>query len=158
MFVVKRQGGNMWTIASTIVGKLFGMGEEWLSAKQKQATAEVESKAALAKAKVDAKIVKETKQAEALSSADNASIENQRFTWTDEYLKVLLTLPFIGMFIPGLQSYVINGFKAFQSHTPDWYEYILYGIAISEFGLRTIFMRLFNTIMTLRTGKRNADK
>ena len=100
----------MWTV---LVGKLFGMGADWLSAKQEQAKVKVESETALAKAKVDAKIVKETKMAEALSSADNLSMENQRFTWTDEYLKVLLTLPFILMFFPFIQPYVINGFKAF---------------------------------------------
>ena len=139
---------------SLILGKLFGAGETWVEAKTKQATLKVENKIALDQAKTNASITKEQKDADATNDIDLIAVKNQRFTWTDEYIKVLFTLPFILMFLPWTQPHVIEGFKAFQAHTPDWYQWVIYGILISELGLRRILMRLLDTLSTIRTGKR----
>lgn len=139
------------------LGKLFGMGESWVEAKAKQATAKVEGKIRLDEAKVEAKVIKQQKDADAFNDIDLITVKNQIHTWTDEYFKVVFTLPLILMFIPPLQPYIISGFTAFSEHTPDWYKYIIYGIAVSELGLRRIFMKLFDTLSTIRTGKRGAN-
>jgi hypothetical protein len=139
---------------SLILGKLFGAGETWVEAKTKQATLKVENKIALDQAKTNASITKEQKDADATNDIDLIAVKNQRFTWTDEYIKVLFTLPFILMFFPWTQEYVIQGFKAFQLYTPEWYRYVIYAIVISELGMRRMFMKLFDTMSTIRTGKR----
>lgn len=137
-----------------ILGKLFGMGETWVEAKTKQATLKVENKIAIEGATTQAAITIKQKDADATNDIDLISIKNQRFTWTDEYIKVLFTLPFILMFFPYTQEYVVEGFKAFQLYTPDWYQYVIYAIVISELGMRRIFMKLFDTMSTIRTGKK----
>jgi hypothetical protein len=134
------------------LGKLFGMGETWVEAKTKQATAKVEAKIRLEEAKVDAKITREQKDADASNDIDLIAVKNQRFTWTDEFFKVTFLLPFICMFIPPLQPYVISGFIAFDEHTPDWYKYILYAIAISELGMRRMFMNVFGNKRKIDNG------
>jgi hypothetical protein len=145
----------MIELVTMAVGKLFGMGETWVEAKTKQATAKVENKIALEQATTQAKITIKQKDADATNNIDLIAVKNHRFTWTDEYIKVVFTLPFILMFLPWTQPYVISGFTAFTDSTPEWYKYVIYGIVISELGLRRIFMRLFDTLMTLRTGKLN---
>lgn len=137
------------------LGKLFGMGEKWVEAKQKQATAKVEGNIRLEQAKTDAKIVKEQKDADSFNDIDLISVKNQRYTWTDEYFKLVFTLPLILMFVPSLQPYVISGFSAFDTHTPDWYKYIIYAIAISELGMRRVVMKFIEMGIIMRTGVRN---
>ena len=144
----------MLSLITMAVGKLFGAGEAWVEAKTKQATLKVEDKIKRDQAKTNASITKEQKDADACNDIDLIAIKNQRYTWTDEYVKVLFTLPFIMMFLPWTQQYVIDGFKAFQLYTPEWYQYVVYGILISELGLRRIFMKLFDTMSTIRTGER----
>lgn len=137
-----------------ILGKLFGMGNTWVEAKTKQATAKVENKIALDQATTNASITIKQKDADATNDIDLIAVKNQRFTWTDEYIKVLFTLPFALMFFPYTQEYVVEGFKAFQLYTPEWYRYVIYAIVVSELGMRRMFMKLFDTMSTIRTGKK----
>ena len=63
--------------------------------------------------------------------------------WKDEYWTIVLSIPMIMCFIPGLVEYVVQGFEALQK-TPEWYRYAI-GIAISSaFGVKTFanFMKL----------------
>lgn len=139
---------------SLIVGKLFGMGGTWLEAKQERETAKVKNKIALEEATTQASITIKQKDADATNDIDLIAVKNQRFTWTDEYIKVLFTLPFALMFFPYTQEYVVEGFKAFQLYTPEWYRYVIYAIVISELGMRRMFMKLFDTMSTIRTGNK----
>jgi hypothetical protein len=50
--------------------------------------------------------------------------DQARTSWKDELLVILWSLPLIAIFIPGLRSYVIDGFqflKAFNPDAPSWY-------------------------------------
>lgn len=141
----------MWTL---LLGKMFGIGETWVEAKTKQATAKVENKIALDQATTQAKITIRQKDADATNDIDLIAVKNQRFTWTDEYIKVIFTLPFILMFFPYTQEYVIEGFKAFQLYTPEWFKYVIYAIVVSELGMRRMFVILMETMSDIRTGKR----
>jgi len=133
-------------------GRLFGLAETWVEAKQERETAKVKNQIVMDEAKTQAAITVVQKDADATNNIDLISVKNQRFTWTDEYIKVLFTLPFALMFLPWTQEYVIAGFQAFTLDTPDWYKYVIYAIVISELGLRRVFMKLFDTVSTLRTG------
>ena len=142
----------MLDIISLGLGKLFGIGETWVEAKTQQATAKVKAKIRLDEAKTDAKITMHQKDADACNDIDLLTVKNQANTWSDEMFKVVMLAPFVLMFIPSLQPHIAAGFEFFKNSTPEWYKYVIYGIAISELGLRRIFMRLFDTIKTLRVG------
>ena len=72
---------------------------------------------------------------------ENLSID--RSGWKDEYFTIVLSLPAILCFIPGMVEHVSAGFNALIG-CPDWYQWML-GIAVgSAFGYKKIadFMSL----------------
>lgn len=145
----------MISLVTMAVGKLFGMGESWVEAKQERETAKVKNKIAVEQAKTDATITREQKDADACNDIDLITVKNMKDTWTDEMFKLVMLAPFVLMFVPYFQPYVSSGFAFFKTSTPDWWQYIIYGIAISELGLRRIFMKLFDTMSIMRIGKKN---
>jgi len=108
---------------------------------QQRKTVKLESDLAIAKAKTDANIKKiETGQAADIAW-EKTSLDQSG--WKDEYWTIVLSIPMIMCFIPGLVSYVESGFAALQE-TPLWYRYVV-GIAIgSAFGVKSVanFMSL----------------
>lgn len=75
-------------------------------------------------------------KAEDYESAWNlAQIQNSG--WKDEYWTIILSLPFIGAFIPFLVPYIIEGFAALDK-MPGWYKYYV-GLAIgAAFGFQQV--------------------
>jgi hypothetical protein len=55
--------------------------------------------------------------------------------WKDEYVLLVLSIPLVGCFVPGLAHYVEDGFKAL-SYTPTWYQFLLPLIFGAVFGVR----------------------
>ena len=108
---------------------------------QARKTVKLEGDLAVAKAVTDAKIEK-VKTGQAADIAwEKTSLDQSG--WKDEYWTIVLSIPMVMCFIPGLVDYVIQGFNALQK-TPEWYQYVL-GVAIgSAFGVRQIasFMKL----------------
>lgn len=108
---------------------------------QERKTVKLEGELAVSKAKTDAHIQK-IKTGQAADIAwEKTSLDQSG--WKDEYWTIVLSMPMIMCFIPGLVTYVERGFAALQN-TPGWYQYVL-GIAIgSAFGVRHItnFMKL----------------
>ena len=134
------------------LGKLFGMGETWVEAKQEQATAKVLGKIAIDKAEVDAKVTIANLDAQAANDIDLITVKNKNNTIMDNVVVCTILSPFWLLFIPDMQPYIKSGFTAF-TEAPEWYQYCVYAVVVSELGLRRIFMKLFDTIMTVRTGK-----
>jgi len=108
---------------------------------QQRKTAKLEGDLATVKAKTAANIKKiETGQAADIAW-ENTSLSQSG--WKDEYWTIVLSIPMIMCFIPGLVVYVEKGFAALQ-HTPAWYRYVV-GVAIgSVFGVKSVvnFMKL----------------
>ena len=71
---------------------------------------------------------------------DLQALQNQIKDWGDDYLLIVMTLPFIIGFLPGLQPIVAAGWVALQS-APVWYPSILIGITAAKFGLRWLFQK-----------------
>ena len=108
---------------------------------QKRKTAKLEGDLKIADAKTNANI----KKIETGQSADIAweKTSLDQSGWKDEYWTIVLSIPMIMCFIPGLVTYVEQGFMALQK-TPLWYRYVV-GVAIgSAFGVRQVanFMAL----------------
>lgn len=111
-----------------IVSALGSIGKSWLETRKVKA----EGKIAIAQAKVEARVQKEAAKA----NMDLSAMDNMRHSWKDEYLVILLSVPVIMCFVPGLEDYALNGFEIL-SQTPDWYKWALTGMIAASFGLRT---------------------
>ena len=101
----------------------------------------LEGELAVSQAKTDAHIEKIRTGQAADIAWESTSLDNSG--WKDEYWTIVLSMPMIMCFIPGLVTYVERGFVALQN-TPEWYQYAI-GIAIgSAFGVRQFanFMKL----------------
>jgi hypothetical protein len=71
---------------------------------------------------------------------DIQALQNQIKDWGDDYLLIVMTLPFILGFLPVMQPIVASGWVALQS-APLWYPSILIGITSAKFGLRWLFQK-----------------
>lgn len=56
-------------------------------------------------------------------------------SWKDEFTLIVISVPAILCFIPGLDVYVSNGFKALDK-TPLWYQIIFGSIFLATYGIR----------------------
>jgi len=118
----------MLPFIAPIIGVLGQLGKAWLDTRKVKA----EGRIRIAQARVDALVKKE----EAKANMDLAAQTGMQYSWKDEYLVILLTVPVILCFIPGLEKYALNGFKILAT-TPEWYRWALTGMIAATFGLRT---------------------
>jgi len=104
----------------------------------------LENEIKLAQAKTNSMIkIMETQQTADIAW-ENLSITNSG--WKDEYWTLVLSVPAIMCFIPGMDVYVQAGFASL-SGCPEWYQWAV-GIAIgSAFGIRK-----FADFMSLKKG------
>ena len=109
----------------TLVSTLF---QGWMGAKKVKA----EGQAKIAQAKVDATIRKIDHQ----SDMDVNAASDMKHSWKDEYLVILMSIPVIMCFIPGLDAQALKGFEVLKQ-TPEWYRWAFLGIIAASFGLRT---------------------
>lgn len=55
--------------------------------------------------------------------------------WKDEMVIIILSIPLVAVFVPGLQPFIQVGFDALQT-TPDWYRWLIMMIYSATFGIR----------------------
>ncbi len=56
-------------------------------------------------------------------------------SWKDEYTLLVVSIPLVMAFIPGLAVYVVAGFAAFAG-TPMWYQIMVQTIFYATYGIR----------------------
>lgn len=61
--------------------------------------------------------------------------QQARNSWKDEYTLIVVSIPLVMAFIPGLAVYVAAGFTAFAS-TPMWYQIMVQTIFYATYGIR----------------------
>ncbi|NTV26673.1 MAG: hypothetical protein HGB01_10770 [Chlorobiaceae bacterium] len=76
----------------------------------------------------------------ATTDYDLASLDASKTSWKDEYLTILLSMPVIGSFLPGIQDYVVNGW-GYLAKAPQWFQISFIGVIAATFGLRWLFSR-----------------
>jgi len=112
----------------------------------------------IAKLKVEQEkevIVAETKSKVARLERESAqdfdlnryALESMRTSWKDEFVLIIITIPFIMLFIPTYQSYAISGLQAMDSSTPIWYQILVLAIFLSIYGLRDILKIVIQLIL-----------
>jgi hypothetical protein len=121
-------------IIGDIIGGLLGIGKGL-----------IESKRAKQEKQLEVDLRKIEKQGEldianqrAATSYDLAALEASKTSWKDEYLTILLSLPVIGSFVPGVQDYVVRGW-GYLDKAPLWFQASFVGVIAATFGLRWMF-------------------
>ena len=89
----------------------------------------------LASTYLDGRIKKSEAKAQNAASWDEIAQTNSSTSWKDEYLTLLVSIPLIMCFIPGLVPYVREGFAVLET-MPTWYQYTFSVIVAASFGVR----------------------
>lgn len=97
--------------------------------------------------RMEADIAIESKRQEAIMLKDTAEIKwdltmakATEGSWKDEYMVIILSMPFIGSFIPKVQEHVLIGFQ-YLDQAPDSYK-VAWAIAVAaSFGFRAHAVR-----------------
>lgn len=127
----------MLTTVLNVAGLIIGPLTDYLAHRRKikELTREAEIKAA-------------ENLAENIADADAQSVIDQKNTWKDEYITLIVTLPIVGCFIPPLAPYVKQGFEILKGSVPEWYV-MLYAVIV----LAVMGVRLFHKYVLPKVGK-----
>lgn len=109
---------------------------------QQRKTAQLQADLAVNQAVTQAKIDRLKTAQEADIAWENTALTNSG--WKDEWFTVVLSIPLIMCFVPGLDVYVRAGFAALQANTPDWYQWSMLVAISASFGYKKLadFMAL----------------
>lgn len=110
----------MWL--TSLLGPVGGIVSTWLEGKQKIQ---------------EATISKEVTQLTNEANWDNIQAEASKASWKDEWLTILISIPMIMSFIPGMEATVNNGFHIL-SGCPDWYQYLIGVVFAASFGIKKV--------------------
>jgi hypothetical protein len=116
----------------------------------------------IAKAKADAEIAKITAEAELAAYKYKADVEwdlkwadNAQSSWKDEWLVILWSIPLVGLFLPFLRPFIMEGFvflKQFNPEAPTWFMAGWAIIFAATFGLKqAVQLMLPSRIASLAT-------
>lgn len=108
-----------------IIGDLINLGKTWL-----------EGKNAKSKAKAEAEATVMVKSANSVADWEKVMAVNSGSSWKDEWILILVSIPMIMAFIPGLVEYVRDGFEVLDT-MPDWYKYTLSIVVAGSYGIRS---------------------
>jgi len=121
------------SIVTTLLGSLGG---KVVEAIDKRGQRKHDEKAQ----KLEIEKLRHTKQIELIQQGqqlDNAweleQIKNSG--WKDEFVLVVISTPLIMAFIPSMQPYVTEGFKALEQ-TPDYYRWLILSVFAAIYGIR----------------------
>ena len=84
-----------------------------------------------------ATIQKEVTQLQNEASWDSIQAEASKSSWKDEWLTILVSIPMIMSFIPGMKETVMNGFAVLAS-CPEWYQYLIGVVFAASFGIKKV--------------------
>lgn len=134
--------------AITSLGGLVINGvSNYFKTKQEIKKVKVEADKEVIVAKAKATIKRVMRESEQDYDLNRVALENMNSSWKDEFILIVITLPFIMLFIPDLQPYAINGLKAMESSTPIWYQIMVISIFLSIYGLRDILKIVLQIII-----------
>ena len=119
----------------SIVGNLFGIGKEALGGWQARKAAKLDSDLRVQEAKTQGMEERLRTGLVADIAWENTSIQNSG--WKDEWFTVILSIPAILCFVPGLADYVRAGFGALST-TPEWYQWAFLVAVSSSFGYKKL--------------------
>ena len=138
---------------------LLGIGGQTLEKWQERQLIKEQSKTEIAKIKAQGKVDHAKALATVEANYDNIAQMAMKTSWKDEYLVIILTVPFlVSFFTPYIA--VLWGIDLTAQLTaawtlvgtaPDWYQWSFMGVIIATFGLR--WMVKHDTKSILKKGK-----
>jgi hypothetical protein len=114
-----------------LLGPIANLAGSWLQGKADKTAATAKLKLVEAESKAKILLSKET------STADWERImaEGTQSSIKDEVVTIVVLIPVILCFIPGLEETVKNGFDRL-SELPEWYTYLVYVVCLAAVGIR----------------------
>lgn len=97
----------------------------------------LESQARIIEAKTKAEVARLEKLVDAEISWEAEMTRQAASSWKDEYWTIVLSIPMVCVFVPGLAPFIEEGF-ARLAMTPEWYRYALLLAIGAAFGVRLI--------------------
>ena len=131
----------MIPIIGEIVNGIVGLGKTIGGGVLERAKIKAQGKIDIKKAKIEMQ-VNRYKQ---LGEMDLAAMQGMQFSWKDEYLTILISIPAVMCFIPDFTIMGITfspattvslGFGTLKT-MPEWYQWAFTGVIAAVFGLRT---------------------
>ncbi len=125
----------------SIVGEVIGVGRDYLAGRRKVKQAKIEGEIRINDTKVENQQKRLNQGQKADIAWEDTSLKQSG--WKDDYWTIVLSLPMMMCFVPGLVMYAMAGFEALDK-TPLWYR-VAVGTAIgAAFGTKQIvnFMRI----------------
>ena len=114
-----------------LLGPIANLTGSYLQGKADKATANAKLKLVEAESKAAILMSKET------STADWERImaESTKNSWKDEFITIVVMIPVILCFVPGLENVVKNGFDRL-AELPEWYTWLVFAVCSAAIGIR----------------------
>lgn len=109
----------MWTALIAPLGAIIST---WMKGKQVVA---------------EAKIEREVKALTHEANWDIVQAEASKESWKDEWLTILISIPMVLAFVPGMSEYLRQGFNVLED-CPDWYQYLVGVVFAASFGIKKV--------------------
>lgn len=137
-----------------VAGQSLG---SWIEGKNAERAAKLEIK----KIEAQGKVEKAKALAQVEAEYDNYAQVAMRYSWKDEYLVLVLTMPFIiSFFTPYIAvlwgvdlAPALTAAWALVGQAPDWYQWSFMGVIVATFGLRWLVRSQGSKIMGKFNGK-----
>jgi hypothetical protein len=126
----------MWaTLLGKLVGGLptevVGYFKEKQQAKQALKMAKLNGKIAVATAKAE----RQAREQAHTHTWETMYVKMQENSWKDEVILGVFVWPLVGVFIPGVQDYVLTGFE-YLANIPMWWTGLTVAISLAIYGIR----------------------
>ena len=126
----------MWAkLLGTLVGGLpesvVGYFETKQKLKQNLKLAKLQGKIDIAKAKA----VRQAAEQAHTHTWETMYVKMQQSSWKDEIVLAVFLWPFVGVFIPIVQDYVLSGFE-YLADVPYWWTGLAVAISLAIYGIR----------------------
>ena len=116
-----------------LIGPITNLAGTWFQNKLEKTKADGQAKVAEAKARASVAEQVAAGKVKWEGKMADATVDS----WKDEFALVVLRLPAILVFIPGMREYVKEGFEVLAT-LPDWYQYLLYIAISASFGIKGV--------------------
>jgi hypothetical protein len=93
----------------------------------------VKGKQVIAEAKVEREVKALTHEA----NWDVVQAEASKESWKDEWLTLLVSIPLMMAFVPGMDGVVLEGFALLEK-CPTWYQYLVGVVFAASFGIKKV--------------------
>jgi len=143
----------MFSLIGTLGGAIVNGVSNYFTTKQEIKKVEVEANKEVIVARAKATINRLQRESEQDFDLNRMAVENMKNSWKDDFILIIITMPFIMLFIPEYQAIAINGLEAMDINTPIWYQIMVISIFLSIYGLRDIL----KVVLQLIIGKVKKD-